>query len=305
MRPIPIGDGPVLMEAAIVERLRRSSRVELHPRLVHALVPYDGPGRRAMLAMFKEYVEIARRADLPLVLCSPSWRANRERVEEMSVELDLNGDAVRMLKEFRAEQGEFASRILIGGLIGCKNDCYRPDQGLSVDEARRFHAWQIDRLAAAEPDFLMATTMPAIEEAMGLAAAMVACGIPAVVSFVIGRDGRVLDGTTLSDAIAAVDDAVAPRPAGYMVNCAYPSFLNADGQPRELFDRLIGFQANASSLDHAELDGAGELKSEPVLDWGERMVELHREFGLSILGGCCGTGPEHLREIVRRLDRFK
>jgi hypothetical protein len=33
--------------------------------------------------------------------------------------------------------------IKIGGMIGCKNDCYLPDEGLSMQASEQFHAWQV------------------------------------------------------------------------------------------------------------------------------------------------------------------
>ncbi|MCF8106433.1 MAG: homocysteine S-methyltransferase family protein [Desulfohalobiaceae bacterium] len=67
--------------------------------------------------------------------------------------------------------------------------------------------------------------------------------------------------------------------------------------------RFIGYQANASSLDHEDLDEAGELQGEDISDWGERMIELNRRYGLRILGGCCGTGLEHLQYLVDNIHR--
>jgi methionine synthase I (cobalamin-dependent) len=88
-----------------------------------------------------------------------------------------------------------------------------------------------------------------------------------------------------------------------MLNCSYPSFLKAEEQPDTVISRLIGYQANASSLDHSDLDEAGELHADDISDWGERMIELNRRFGLKILGGCCGTRLEHLRYIVDNMNR--
>lgn len=51
------------------------------------------------------------------------------------------------------------------------------------------------------------------------------------------------------------------------------------------------------------LEGSAALRGEPVPEWGRQMLRLRRKFGLSILGGCCGTGLDHLEELVRRLDR--
>ena len=285
----------VLIEAAIVERLRRDSRVELHPRLVHAALLYDEPGRDELRKIYRSYVGVARQARLPLLLCTPTWRANRERLEEAGIGRDLNRDAVRFLKDLRKVPGAPGPPILIGGLIGCRNDCYKPEEGLSADDSEAFHSWQIDRLAQAGVDFLIAETLPSIREAVGIANAMAATRVPFVVSFVIDRRGRLLDGTPLAEAVGTIDHAAAHRPLGFMVNCAHPTFLCAATQPPSLFERLIGFQANASSLDHADLDGASQLQADDLSSWGEEMLTLNRRYGVKILGGCCGTGVEHLR----------
>jgi len=285
----------ILMECAVVERLRRTGKVQLHPSLVNAPLIYDETGRTALREIFQEYIDIARTANAPLLLCTPTWRANRERVAASGVAPQINADAVRFMQELCGTD----SRIQIGGMIGCKNDCYKPDEGLSADEAEAFHAWQIEQLSGAKPDFLIAETLPCVEEALGIARAMSATGVPYVISFVISRDGRVLDGTPLADAIRQIDDATERSAVGFMVNCTYPSFLCAQHQPPELFDRLIGFQANASSLDHCDLDGADQLESEPVSTWGDLMMNLHSEFGMKILGGCCGTDGSHMRYLAR------
>lgn len=48
-------------------------------------------------------------------------------------------------------------------------------------------------------------------------------------------------------------------------------------------------------------DEAGELNADDISDWGERMIELNRRFGVRILGGCCGTRLEHLQYIVNNI----
>ena len=47
---------------------------------------------------------------------------------------------------------------------------------------------------------------------------------------------------------------------------------------------------------------AEHLHSDDVSDWGDRMLELHRRFGVKILGGCCGTNADHLKYIVNHLS---
>mgnify|MGYP001820657177 FL=1 len=294
-----IEDSPlILMEAAIVEQLRRSGNLKLHQSLVNAPLIYDGKGRAALSKLYQSYIDIAAEAELPFLMCTPTWRANKSRVFRSNVSHSINTDASSFMKAIRDLQDNSNLAIKIGGMMGCKNDCYLPDEGLSIADSERFHSWQVEQLADAGVDFLIAETLPNIAEATGIAKAMATTGLPYTISFVINRNGNVLDGTGLSEAIDFIDSNTSIKPLGYMVNCAYPSFLSAESQPEELFARLIGCQANASSLDHCELDDSDALSVEEVSEWGDAMLGLNREYGIKILGGCCGTGREHLRYIV-------
>jgi S-methylmethionine-dependent homocysteine/selenocysteine methylase len=288
----------VLMEAAVVERLRRAAGVHLHPTLVNAPLIYDAAGRNALARIYKDYIDIACAAGRPFLMCTPTWRADRARVFDADVPRSINADAVSFMRETRDAQSGAGATIRIGGMVGCKNDCYRPAEGLSTPEAEQFHAWQIEELAGAGVDFLIAETLPNVAEAEGIARAMQATGVPYIISFVISREGSVLDGTGLAEAIDLVDSGTGHSALGFMVNCAYPSFLCADEQPGSVFERLIGVLANASALDHCDLDGAERLQAESVSEWGELMLQLHRAYGLRILGGCCGTGGQHLQYLV-------
>lgn len=288
----------ILMEGAVVEQLRRSEKVKLHPTLINAPLIYNEGERAELAKIYQNYINVAVEAETPLLICTPTWRANPERLKNSGVKLTINSDAVEFLKELRREQPSGKELIFIGGMIGCKNDCYLPEEGLSTKDSERFHSWQIEELANAGVDFLIAETLPNTEEAIGIAKSMEKSGIPYIISFVISREGKVLDGIGLAEAAERVDMATKDKPLGFMVNCAYPTFLCAENQPATLFERLIGYQANASSLDHCDLEGAEELKAESVSDWGAEMLKLNRSFGVKILGGCCGTGVDHLHYLV-------
>jgi S-methylmethionine-dependent homocysteine/selenocysteine methylase len=204
------------------------------------------------------------------------------------------------MKELRDTQSSGKTMIRIGGLVSCKNDCYKPEEGLSVFEAENFHSWQIEQLAHAGVDFILAETLPNVEEATGMAKAIEKTSIPYIISFVINRNGFVLDGTSLWETVKIIDAATRHQPLCYMVNCSYPTFLRAEKQPAKLFSRLIGYQANASALNHCDLDESAQVETEDIAEWGEEMLRLNRKFGMKILGGCCGTGVEHLRYLAER-----
>ena len=156
-------------------------------------------------------------------------------------------------------------------------------------------------MANAGVDFLLAATLPAVSEATGIALAMEKTTLPFIISFVVNRNGYILDGSSLEKAFMEIDSICSRPPLGYMINCAYPSFIKAESQPKAALSRLIGYQANASSRDHSELDGAKSLQADDIKDWGERMLELNRKYDVKMLGGCCGTGFEHLQYIIRNL----
>ncbi len=265
----------ILTEAAVIETLKRSYGVKLHPRLENALLIYDADGRTALTELYQNFIRVARSAEVPILICAPTWRANHERTAENQCTTDLNGDAVKFLKALRAEYGAWASNIMVGGLVGGKNDCYRPDDALGIDDARDFHSWQIERLSEAGVNFLLGATIPALSEATGIALAMAESDVPYVISFVIDRRGRVLDGNRLEHCIGEIDAVCSRPPIGYMINCAYPSFLHAHAQTEAVLSRIIGYQANASSLDQTQLDGAETLHADDVSDWGDLMVELN------------------------------
>lgn len=287
----------LLMEAAIVEQLRRSSGVQLHPLLANAALIYDQAAGSAMAAIYRQYMQLAEQAGLPMLVCTPTWRADRERVLQSAVSESINADAVAFMRSLG-----FAATVRIGGMTGCKNDCYQPGEALSTTQAEHYHAWQIQQLAAAGVDFLIAVTLPNVNEALGIARAMSSTGLPYIISFVIGRDAHVLDGTSLADAISYIDgdldQQAKSRPLGYMVNCAHPSFLRPETQPADVFRRLIGYQANASSLDHCELDQADALRADNIAEWAGLMKSLNADYGVRVLGGCCGTGSAHLQALV-------
>lgn len=180
----------ILAEASIVESLRRSDKVELHPRLIHALFIYDRAGKKELSHLYNGYISVAHKAGVPIFIGTPTWRANKERLSETKLSNDVNKDEVNFMKQLRSNWSSWEENILIGGLIGCKNDCYQPAEGLSSQDAYDFHSWQLNKLADTGVDFLLAATIPTSPEATGIALAMVATNIPYIISFVINRKGN-------------------------------------------------------------------------------------------------------------------
>jgi homocysteine S-methyltransferase len=297
----------ILGEGAVIERLRRNSALQLDPALVNAAFVYAAAPRDALAAIYRQYLEIGRNAGLPLLISTSTWRANRERIAAAGYAgVDVNGDNVRFLRELSRHDPGYAEQVILCGLMSCRGDAYRPAEALAADAAEKFHAWQADRLAAAGVDLLLAATLPALSEATGLARALAATGTPYLISFVARPQGALLDGTPLGEAMAAIDATVAPAPLAYLINCTHASFARAAltrlARTRpEVRPRVVGLLANTAALSPEELDASASLVEEEPEQFARGVAALHRDLGLKILGGCCGTDDRHIRSLAAQL----
>jgi homocysteine S-methyltransferase len=296
------------MEGGVVERVRRGAPDLLDPLLMNAPLIYSEAGRSLLRQIFLEYMAIGHSHDLPILCLAPTWRANPDRLAVSAyAERDLNGDAIRFLQAIRTEFGTYASKIYIGGLMGCRGDAYKPQEALPRATARVFHQVQAQALAEAGADYLMASTMPEIHEALGMAEALAATGCPFLVSLIVRPSGCMLDGTPMDQAMARLDEAVSPQPLGYLVNCIHSSALGAalgtpTGQRALVTGRLLGLQANTSAKSPEELDGSEELHGESPELFASGMCALRDRFGLRVLGGCCGTDAGHMTALAQGLS---
>lgn len=65
--------------------------------------------------------------------------------------------------------------------------------------------------------------------------------------------------------------------------------------------RLLGFKANASRRPPKELESLDHLDAEAPERLADEIVALRDEFGLKVLGGCCGTDDRHIAALAERL----
>jgi homocysteine S-methyltransferase len=65
--------------------------------------------------------------------------------------------------------------------------------------------------------------------------------------------------------------------------------------------RLVGFKANASALSTEELVRLDHPEGDDPESFAGGMWGIHEEFGLRILGGCCGTGDRYTRALATRM----
>lgn len=263
----------------------------------------SGPeGTAALDHYFAGYVRIARRDAVGIVLETPTWRANPDWGDRLGYDREAlaraNRRAVALVEGWRTATPEIP--VVVSGCVGPRGDGYVVDDPMSVDEARRYHAWQVSVLANTTVDQIGAITMTYAEEAIGVTLAARDASLPVAISFTVETDGALPSGQPLGEAIEQVDDATDGYPAYFALNCAHPTHLEhaLDGSPWTA--RLRGLRANASASSHAELDEATELDTGDPEDLASRYAELRRRLpGLSVLGGCCGTNHRHIDAISR------
>ncbi len=210
---------------------------------------------------------------------------------------DLTGLAVRLAREAAvASQRD----ILVAGSIAPLEDCYSPWLSPPDDVAYEEHLAHARNLAAAGVDFLMIETMPVIHEAVAAVRAARTTGLPVTASFVLGSDGRLLSGETLASAVQSV------APLGIcavLVNCSPPGTITEALQSlRKLTDLPIGGYANLGTVDDTVGWKADERISGSVY---AAAAESWLQAGAQIIGGCCGTRPEHIAALRRLIDGYQ
>ena len=262
----------------------------------------DYEGTRALRRYYEPYASLARAHGLGFVLESPTWRASPRWAAAIGYGEDelsaFNEKAILLMEELRAEY-EAEAPIVISGCVGPHDDGYSPTVSLSADEARGYHATQINTFRDTAADMVTAITMTYAAEAVGVARAAAAAELPVAISFTLETDGRLPSGHSLADAIEQVDAETDGTPVYYMINCAHPTHfepvLEADAPWAK---RVRGLRANASTKSHAELDDATELDEGDPDDLAARYSALRTKLpNLTVVGGCCGTDHRHVAAI--------
>ncbi len=265
-------------------------------------------GEQVLRTYFERYAGIAVEQRRGIVLETPTWRANPDWGSRIGYDAralaDANRRSVALLTAIRLEHESAETPIVISGNIGPRGDGYRAEARMSPSEAYDYHRAQIEVFAASPADMVAAFTMTHSGEAVGIARAARAAGMPVAISFTTETDGRLPSGEKLAHAIEATDHATAGYPAYYMINCAHPEHLapalNHTGSWQA---RVRGLRANASRRSHSELDESTDLDAGDPTELAHAYRELRDVFPeLAVVGGCCGTDDRHVAAIGRAME---
>lgn len=260
-------------------------------------------GRKALTDYYGRYLSVAKEQQLGFILESPTWRASNDWGKRIGYTDDdikaVNEDAILLMKEIAKKNKHSVNPLVVSGCVGPRGDGYDPGEVMTVDEARRYHAHQIEALKNAGADLITAITMTNINEALGITQAATEQNIPVAISFTVETDGCLPTGMPIKDAVKKIDVETHSAPAYYMINCAHPTHFDfVLPQGETWVQRIRGIRANASCLSHQELDEAEGLDMGNPEELGTQyrnLREVHPQ--ITVLGGCCGTDHRHISSV--------
>lgn len=254
-------------------------------------------GRAVLRDYYSAYVDVAARAGVPVLLETPTWRANPDHGSALGYDaaaLDrVNRASVELLSEVAAARAQDLAGWQVGGILGPRGDGYQSAGGIDPAEAAAYHRPQLAAFAAAGADRATVLTLTDVGEGIGIAQAAADVGLPVAIGFTVETDGHLPDGSTLEAAFAAVDATAAP--SYFLINCAHPTHIahSLDGGAWQ--ERVGGLRVNASTMSHAELDEAEELdEGDPAQLAADQQPLLAAFPNIEVLGGCCGTDLRHV-----------
>jgi homocysteine S-methyltransferase len=233
----------------------------------------------------KEYVRAG--AD---VIETNTFGANRVKLDAFGL-----GDKLREINAAGARIARQATRdaVYVAGAIGPLGIRIEPWGRLGIDEAEACFREQAEALLEGGVDlFILETFRDVNEIRAAISAVRAVCDLPIVAQMTTEEDGNSLDGTPPEQfvpelnregvAVIGVNCSVGPAP-----------MLETIERMGRATDRRLSAQPNAGKP--RDIEGRNIYLSSP-----EYMASYARRFvqrGVRLVGGCCGTTPEHIRQI--------
>lgn len=232
------------------------------------------------------------------IILTNSFGANGRRLMLHNLEArtrELNRKAAHIARDVADKAGR---PVIVAGSVGPTGDLFAPLGVLSEAEAVDVFAEQIAGLKEGGADVAWIETMSAAEEIRAAANAAKRVGLPFTITASFDTAGRTMMGITPA-AMAELAGDLAPLAVG--ANCgvgAADLVVSVLAMTAARPDGVVIAKANAGiprvSGEHVHYSGTPELMAD--------YARLARDAGARIIGGCCGTAPEHLAAMRRALD---
>ncbi|MDG1282121.1 MAG: betaine--homocysteine S-methyltransferase [Pseudorhodobacter sp.] len=210
---------------------------------------------------------------------------------------ELNRVAAALGREIADASGR---TIVVAGSVGPTGEIFVPMGTLTHELAVEMFHEQAEGLKAGGADVLWVETISAPEEYKAAAEAARLAGMPWCGTMSFDTAGRTMMGTTSANMVDMVEKLENP-PLAFGANCGVGA--------SDLLRTVLGFAAQGTERPiiakgnagipkyhdgHIHYDGTPELMAEYAV--------LARDAGVRIIGGCCGTMPEHLKAMRAALE---
>lgn len=210
---------------------------------------------------------------------------------------ELNKVAAALGREIADASGR---TIVVAGSVGPTGEIMSPMGTLTHERAVEMFHEQAEGLKAGGADVLWVETISAAEEFAAAAEAFALAGMPWCGTMSFDTAGRTMMGLTSADMVKKVGK-LAHQPLAFGANCGTGA--------SDLLRSVLGFAAAGPTLPliakgnagipkyhdgHIHYDGTPELMADYAV--------LARDSGATIIGGCCGTTPDHLRAMRDALE---
>lgn len=228
------------------------------------------------------------------ILYAPTFSGNRLKLKEYGLEehiVEINTQLVDLSRQAVAASGKQA---YIAGNLTMTGESLAPMGSLELETLIDIYKEQAQILLDAGVDlFVVETMMSLAETRAALIAIKEICDLPVITSMTFNEDGRTLYGTDPETAVVVLQSLGADVIG---VNCSTG--------PEEMTEivHLMRHYANVPILAKPNaglpklIDGETvyDMKADEFASFGPALVEA----GASVLGGCCGTTPEHIAKLV-------
>ena len=216
------------------------------------------------------------------------------------LKLDNLEDRVAELNEAGARLArEAAGDRLVAGSVGPTGELMEPLGALTMDGARESFAEQARALKAGGVDFALIETMSALEEVQAAIEGVREAGLPAAVTMSFDTNFRTMMGIKPALAVATI--------AGWGVAVIGANCGNGPAEIERIMTEMsaalpagvvLMAKSNAGMPrwkdDRITYDGTPEV----MADYASRMAAL----GVRVIGGCCGSTPEHIAGMRKAID---
>lgn len=233
------------------------------------------------------------------IILTNSFGGNRHRLKLHKAEhrvAELNEAAARIA---RAEADRAGRIVLVGGSMGPTGEILAPLGPLSATEASESFAEQAAALQRGGADILWIETMSSVEETEAAIEGARRVGLPVVTTLSFDTNGRTMMGITPGE-LAGLSHKHRLAACGSNCGVGAAELVASIANLAAAADPSAVLVAKANCGIPQFVDGAIRFSGTPEL-----MAEYARlalDAGARIIGGCCGTSPEHLRAMRQALE---